>query len=164
MNNYFELKISINPDIEDIVSDICFSNFACEGVVLVDLLALQRSSGSASLYKCGAAPSYLKRSGLVSRFTSASLPAGLQQGGQDAECCRFSLPGGSFFVMVSDGIADETDDEWLQNLLSGWSGKDADALTQLILTESCSRKGLSDDCAVLVVYLAPPGDTGKTQI
>lgn len=34
MNNYFELKISINPELEEIVSDICFSNFDCEGVVL----------------------------------------------------------------------------------------------------------------------------------
>lgn len=34
MSNYFELKISINPEMEDIVSDICFSNFECEGVVL----------------------------------------------------------------------------------------------------------------------------------
>ena len=134
------------------------------GFTTIDLLALQRGSGSAALYKCGAAPSYLKRSGLVTRFTSTSLPAGLQQNGQGAECSRFSLPGGSFFVMVSDGIADETDDEWLQNLLSGWSGKDADALTQLILTESRSRKGLSDDSAVLVVYLSPPDGTGKTRI
>ena len=36
MNNYYELKISINPEIEEIVSDICFSNFACEGVVLAE--------------------------------------------------------------------------------------------------------------------------------
>ena len=36
MNNYFELKISINPMMEDIVSDICFSNFDCEGVVLAE--------------------------------------------------------------------------------------------------------------------------------
>ncbi len=36
MKNYFELKISINPNMEDIVSDICFSNFACEGVVLAE--------------------------------------------------------------------------------------------------------------------------------
>ena len=36
MNNYFELKIAINPNIEDIVSDICFSNFECEGVVLAE--------------------------------------------------------------------------------------------------------------------------------
>ena len=34
MNNYYELKISINPEMEDIVSDICFSNLSCEGVVL----------------------------------------------------------------------------------------------------------------------------------
>ena len=36
MNNYYELRISINPEIEDIVSDICFSNFDCEGVVLAE--------------------------------------------------------------------------------------------------------------------------------
>lgn len=36
MNNYFELRISINPAIEDIVSDICFSNFECEGVVTAE--------------------------------------------------------------------------------------------------------------------------------
>ena len=36
MNNYYELKISINPQIEDIVSDICFSYLACEGVVLAE--------------------------------------------------------------------------------------------------------------------------------
>ena len=36
MNNYYELRISINPQIEDIVSDICFSNFSCEGVVLAE--------------------------------------------------------------------------------------------------------------------------------
>lgn len=36
MNNYYELKISINPNMEDIVSDICFTNFACEGVVLAE--------------------------------------------------------------------------------------------------------------------------------
>lgn len=36
MNNYFELRITINPEIEDIVSEICFSNFECEGVVLAE--------------------------------------------------------------------------------------------------------------------------------
>ena len=36
MNNYYELRISINPEIEDIVSDICFSNFDCQGVVMAE--------------------------------------------------------------------------------------------------------------------------------
>ena len=36
MQNYYELKISINPDMEEIVSDICFTHFQCEGVVLAE--------------------------------------------------------------------------------------------------------------------------------
>lgn len=35
-DSYFELRISINPEIDDIVSEICFANFNCEGVVLVE--------------------------------------------------------------------------------------------------------------------------------
>ena len=29
--------------------------------------------------------------------------------------------------MISDGIADENSDEWLQNLLAGWNGTDVHA-------------------------------------
>jgi ribosomal protein L11 methyltransferase len=36
MNNYYELKIEINPELEEIISDIFFSNFDCEGVVLAE--------------------------------------------------------------------------------------------------------------------------------
>lgn len=36
MTSYYELQIKINPDIEDIVSDICFENLPCEGVVLAE--------------------------------------------------------------------------------------------------------------------------------
>ena len=33
---YYELQLKINPDIEDIVSEICFTYFPCEGVVLAE--------------------------------------------------------------------------------------------------------------------------------
>lgn len=36
MDNYFELKISINPQIEDEVSCICFERLNCEGVILAE--------------------------------------------------------------------------------------------------------------------------------
>ena len=36
MDNYFELIIDINPEISDVVSDICFTYFDCEGVVLAE--------------------------------------------------------------------------------------------------------------------------------
>lgn len=59
--------------------------------------------------------------------------------------------------LLRDGlrrIADAGNDEWLQNLLAGWSGRDANALVSLILAESRGRKGLEDDCAVLVLHLS----------
>ena len=37
---------------------------------------------------------------------------------------RFPLEGDSFVLMVSDGVADSTEDEWLQNFLAGWQGSD----------------------------------------
>ena len=35
-NNYYELRLSINPDFEDIISEIFFENFDCEGIVLAE--------------------------------------------------------------------------------------------------------------------------------
>lgn len=64
-------------------------------------------------------------------------------------------------MLVSDGIADEKSDEWLLNLLAGWSGNGPDALTRLILSESRSRKGLVDDCAVVVLELPRGGENRK---
>lgn len=64
--------------------------------------------------------------------------------------------------MVSDGIADATSDEWLQNLLAGWSGTDPNALVSLIMREAQQRRGMDDDCAVLALYL--PDDGQKKQV
>lgn len=66
--------------------------------------------------------------------------------------------------MVSDGVADETDDEWLQNLMAGWSGQSAEALASLILSESRTRRGLRDDCAVLVLHLPKMEDSPPRQV
>ncbi len=35
-DKYYELQLKINPDIEDVVSEICFEVFPCEGVVLAE--------------------------------------------------------------------------------------------------------------------------------
>ena len=36
MSSYYELQIKINPEMEDIISAICFENLPCEGVVLAE--------------------------------------------------------------------------------------------------------------------------------
>ena len=154
LRQFLEAGIEPGPALKTLNTALSLRGESGGGFTTIDLLALQRASGQAALYKYGAAPSYLKRSGSVSRYTGQSLPAGLQAVREAPECTRLQLTAGSFFVMVSDGIADAGNDEWLQNLLAGWSGRDANALVSLILAESRGRKGLEDDCAVLVLHLS----------
>ena len=117
----------------------------------VDLLALRKDTGHAVLYKYGAAASYLKHHGRVTRYVSHSLPVGLQEAADTPEMQTLQLNKGDTVVLVSDGVLIEGD-EWLQNLLAGWSG-DVDALTAQILRESEQYGGKQDDCAVIAVQV-----------
>lgn len=123
----------------------------------IDLLTLRRETGEAVFYKYGAAPSYLKRLGSVRRITGTALPAGLREAPAPPDVTHLRLEGGSFAVMVSDGVADAGSDEWLQDLLAGWSGEDPQALAGAILAECRRRGALRDDCAVQAVYFPEAG-------
>ncbi len=116
----------------------------------VDLCVYDPAAREAAFYKCGAAPSYLKRGGVVRRVTGASLPVGLQ--GPPPDVTKAPLAPGGFAVMISDGVADPAEDEWLLNLLAGWIGDDPQDLAGLILAESVRRERLRDDCGVQVLY------------
>ena len=36
MQNYYELSIKVNPEMADVISELCFENLPCEGVVLAE--------------------------------------------------------------------------------------------------------------------------------
>ena len=116
----------------------------------VDLCVYDPGAKEAAFYKCGAAPSYLKRGGVVRRITGTGLPVGLQ--GPPPDVTRVPLAPGGFAVLISDGVADAETDEWLLNLLAGWTGDDPQDLAGLILAESVRREQLRDDCGVQVLY------------
>ena len=118
----------------------------------IDLCTCDAATGAAVFYKYGAAPSYLKKGGVVRRITGGSLPAGLRGSPALPDVTRVQLEPGSFAVMVSDGVADACRDEWLQNLLAGWEGDDPQTLAGLILTESIRREKLEDDCGIQIFY------------
>ena len=67
-------------------------------------------------------------------------------------------------MLISDGIADQSCDEWLLNLLAGFNGSSGNELAALILAESRCRKGLGDDCAVMVLHLPFAGENRKTAV
>lgn len=118
----------------------------------IDLCTCDPSTGETAFYKFGAAPSYLKKGGVVRRITGSTLPAGLRGTPASPDVTRVRLEPGGFAVMVSDGAADPGRDEWLQDLLAGWEGEDPQTLAGLILSESIRREHLQDDCAIQVLY------------
>ena len=134
------------------------------GFTTIDLLRLDRSTGEAALYKYGAAPSYLKKLGRVTRYGGAALPAGLEGADRQPDVIRFVLPPDGWLVMVSDGVIGGDGDEWLQDLLAGWGGSTPDALARRILTMSAEHGGRSDDCAVLALHRLRGEENGPAQV
>jgi len=118
----------------------------------VDLCVCDPTEGEATVYKYGAAPTYLKKGGAVRRVAGTSLPVGLKGSPAPPDMTKVPLTPGSFLVQVSDGVADPTRDEWLQNLLAGWDGEDPQSLAGLILTESVSRLQGRDDCGIQILH------------
>ena len=129
----------------------------------IDLLALDRRSGTARLYKYGAAASYVKKGDAVTRLDGTSLPAGLQSAHQPPESTGLSLEAGSVLVMVSDGVTSEGDD-WLRALLRQWPGGDSQELAQMILAESRRHGGLRDDCAALALRVEKSGEIAEKRV
>lgn len=127
------------------------------GFTTIDLACLDRAEGVLTLYKYGAAPSYIKRQGAVARYRAQALPAGLESADGDVPPQRIAVSPGTWLVQVSDGVAGE-DDEWLQDLLAGWDGTSPRALAEELLRQSVQRTGGADDCAVLVMAVDGKAD------
>ena len=127
------------------------------GFTTIDLACLDRAEGVLTLYKYGAAPSYIKRQGAVARYRAQALPAGLERADGDVPPQRIAVSPGTWLVQVSDGVAGE-DDEWLQDLLAGWDGTSPRALAEELLRQSVQRTGGADDCAVLVLAIDGKAD------
>lgn len=127
------------------------------GFTTIDLACLDRAEGVLTLYKYGAAPSYIKRQGTVARYRAQALPAGLERADGDVPPQRIAVSPGTWLVQVSDGVAGE-DDEWLQDLLAGWDGTSPRALAEELLRQSVQRTGGADDCAVLVLAIDGKAD------
>ena len=78
------------------------------GFSTADLLELHLDTGRASLYKWGAAPSYLKHRRSAKRMGTAAPPPGVGIGeAHQAEVIRLSLQKEEMVVLISDGLESE---------------------------------------------------------
>ncbi len=119
------------------------------GAVTVDLAELCLDSGSVTLYKWGAAPSYLVSKVGAEKVGVASPPPGLSVTQVQETNYHLSLRRGQTLFMVSDGIAEEAA---LRCCLRG-TDLEAGELAQQLL-EQCQLTG-EDDATVIALRLDP---------
>lgn len=118
----------------------------------VDLLQIDLFSGEGSIYKLGAAPSYLRRGDSVRRITGTSLPAGAGvTGGERPDCTRLHLEPGDCVLMISDGVTGTGEDDWLRRRLADFHGDSPRELARSLITDN--PEGVTDDRTALVVKI-----------
>ena len=120
------------------------------GFTTVDLLEIDLFTGEGTVYKLGAAPTYVRQGDSIRRLAGGSLPAGLA-GGTGDTVDRFSvrLSPGDCVLMVSDGICGSGEDGWLMEQLRNFDGESPRRLASRLITQS--PQGATDDRTALVV-------------
>ena len=121
------------------------------GFTTVDLLEADLFQGDCTLFKLGAAPTYVRTANGVRRYAGTSLPAGLAQGEQAAaDRFTFRLSPGDCVLMVSDGVFSPGEDRWLMERLDGFQGGPEDFALSLL---SDCPDAPNDDRTAMVVRL-----------
>lgn len=116
----------------------------------VDLFDFDLMTGEALFFKCGAAPSYVKRNNSIFRIRSETAPLGLMKN-LDAERIRVEVKNGDYIVMLSDGVSQSSEDSaWLLELLSAEPKVNVREYAEQILTVAVSHNKGSDDMSVSV--------------
>lgn len=122
------------------------------GAVTVDLAEVQLDTGRTTLYKWGAAPSYLVTRTGTEKLGIAGPPPGLSVTDCRETVEKFSLRTGELLVMVSDGVGEDEAMVCCQSM----AGRTPSELAAALL--SCGKLGGIDDATVVLVQLAsgPP--------
>ncbi len=117
------------------------------GCSTVDLVQLRLDSGKGTVYKWGAAPSYLMVSGQLRKIGTASPPPGLSHSCREV-ADRLSLGGGERLILLSDGVSEEGLLDSARTTPSQPPGEMAAAILEK------ERSG-GDDATAVVIRLLP---------
>lgn len=150
------LKAGLKPEaaLRVFNSAITVRNEVSTGYATVDLLGINLFTGEAKIFKCGAAPSYVKKGKIVKKIKGESLAAGvLDKRSSMPDETAVKLEPGHFAIIASDGVSVEGDDLWLKEVISEYRGAEPKELAKCIIQKAMGLYGSNDDMTVLTVFL-----------
>lgn len=124
------------------------------GFTTIDLLRFDLFTGEGTIYKLGAAATYVRRGEKTLRLTGQSFPAGLSAQGSTADVIHLKLSAGDWLIMASDGVTGG-EDSWIIDALQNWEGGSPRQLAQDLLEGAAQRQLVKDDRTVVVLKVCP---------
>lgn len=124
-----------------------------ESLATVDIASIDLFTGQVELYKAGAAPTLIRRSGRTGKAVSTSLPAGiLREISFDKAVIKCKI--GDIVVLMSDGASFEGTD-WIKGEIENWSDGTAEELAERICEGAKRRRSDNhlDDITVMTAIL-----------
>ena len=124
-----------------------------ESLATVDIASIDLYTGKVELYKAGAAPTLIRRSGRTGKAESTSLPAGILRGVSfDKATVKCKI--GDIIVMMSDGAVCEGS-EWIREEIENWDNGTAEELADRICEGAKRRRtdNHEDDITVMTAIL-----------
>lgn len=124
-----------------------------ESLATVDIASIDLFTGRVELYKAGAAPTLVRRSGRTGKAESTSLPAGiLREVSFDKAVVRCKE--NDIVVLMSDGAVSEGT-EWIKDEIEGFEGGTAEQLSERICEGAKRRRtdGHEDDITVMTAVI-----------
>lgn len=119
----------------------------------VDLFELDLLNAEATFIKSGAACSFVKRDSSIFRIRSSTAPIGLLST-IDTEKIRVEIKPGDYVIMLSDGVADPSEDApWLLLMLGEPPKKSLKEYAEDILLEAKKNTDQRDDMSVIVMRI-----------
>ncbi len=152
MSRLIKAGFGYNCSLKILNSSMLFKS-SDESLATMDIASIDLFTGNAELYKAGAAPTLVRRSGRSGRAESHSLPIGILN---DVSFDRagIKLRQGDILLLISDGATfDGT--EWIRNELEQWRDGSAQDLAEHIC--GCARRrsiiGRPDDITVMAAII-----------
>ena len=127
-----------------------------ESGATLDLISVDLYTGTARLFKAGAAPGFLVHGGRARAVGDASLPMGIL-GGVNGQSRMVHLAAGDYAVLVSDGLLVDGPGWVMKQLeLSAAAGDGPDKLANILVETARTRAekaGRPDDITAAVLRL-----------
>ncbi len=153
LERFIRAGIETESALRTINSALMLRNIDEGGFATLDLLEIDLFTGSMRIFKCGAAPTYIKEGDKVRVVSGKVFPPGSGLLPTVADVATQSLSGGEVLVLMSDGAYLPENDNWLRKELRAYEGATPKKLAVKISTESATLSNSIDDATVAVIEI-----------